>query len=231
MPRGARVRALATVLLASGLVLAGCSGEDEGGAVATTGAGTDSQAPSGGDAGEQTGAAAYTGPPTEPGDIRPKPGDRSATGGTSVVVTGDRATFILPSGSTACTVSTTTAVCQLDAEAQGFAVQGGHLVDDTLGDCTVGNANAIMINDGQGAWTCVEDPIKPQAWVSTGGWWAKANDSETTKVGNRTMAVLAYGSTLTVGDVTCSSAEDGVRCSNASTGRSFFLSRGGYNYG
>ncbi|GAA5167110.1 hypothetical protein GCM10011366_01330 [Ornithinimicrobium tianjinense] len=231
MSRGARVRPLVTVLLASALALAGCSGEDEGGATSTTGAGTDSQAPSGGDAGEETGAAAYTGPPTEPGDIRPAPGERSAAGGTSVVVTGDRAAFVLPSANAACTVSAATAVCQLDADAQGFSVQGGHLVDDALGDCSAGNANAIMINDGQGAWTCVEDPIKPQAWVAQGGWWAKANGSATTKVGNRTMAVLDYGSTLTVGDVTCSSAEDGVRCSNASTGRSFFLSRGGYTYG
>lgn len=233
MTRGVRVRALGAVMLAGVLVLSGCGGDEEGGTDDVSGTrapgpddGTDADAVTD-DAG-RTGAAP-TGPPTAPADIDVEAGERSASGGTSVVVDGDRAAFVLPSGGIACTVNEVTAVCEV--QDLSYTPQAGHLVDDSLGDCTAQDATAIMINDGQGAWTCVEDPILPQAWVAAGGWWARANESETLKIGNNTMAVLSYGSTLTVGPVTCASSEDGVRCSSSATGRSFFVSRSSYQFG
>lgn len=229
MTRRARVRPLGAVALAGVLVLSGCGGEDEGGAEdqAPVSATTDVDG-DGSDEAPQT-AAGPTAPPTEPASIRAEPGDRSVDGGTSIVVEGDRAAFVLPSGNVACTLNDVTAVCEADD--RSFTPLGDHLVDDIIGDCTAEQATAIMINDGRGAWTCVEDSIKAQAWVAAGGWWAKANDSETVKIGRNTMAVLPYGSSISVGPVSCSASEAGVSCSNSDTGRSFTLSRGGYEYG
>jgi hypothetical protein len=228
MTRRARVRALGGAALAAVLVLGGCAGDDEGGSEDQAPVSATSDGDVATDEAPQT-AAVPTAPPTEAASIRPEPGDRSAGGGTTVVVEGDRAAFVLPSGNVACTLNAVTAVCEVDE--RSFTPQGDHLVDGIIGDCSVDQANAIMINDGPGAWTCVEDAIKPQAWVAAGGWWAKENDSETVKIGRNTMAVLPYGSSISVGPVSCSASDEGVRCSNGDTGRSFSLSRGGYQYG
>lgn len=225
------MRALGAVALTGMLVLSGCAGgedvdgQDEAPVTAT---GTDTDTATSTDEAAQS-VPVPTAPPTEPADIRAEPGERSAGGGTSVVVEGDRAAFVLPSGNVACTVNEVTAVCEVDD--RSFTPLADHLVDDVIGDCSADRASAIMINDGRGAWTCVDDPIKPQAWVAAGGWWARENDSETVKVGNNTLAVLSYGSSISVGPVSCTAAEDGVRCTNSSTGRSFFLSRSSYQYG
>ncbi|WP_122261166.1 hypothetical protein [Ornithinimicrobium cerasi] len=231
MTRRARARALAAVALAAALTLSGCGGDDEDGGVTDGASGTAGPAPdtdAATDGAAQT-APAPTGPPTAPADIAVEPGSRSAGGGTAIVVEGDRAAFVLPSGNVACTLNDVTAVCEVDD--RSFTPRADHLVDDSLGDCTAEAATAIMINDGPGAWTCVEDPIRPQTVVSSGGWWAEQNGSETLDLGGATVAVLPYGSSISIGQVTCSAAEAGVSCSSGETGRSFFVSRSSYQYG
>jgi hypothetical protein len=44
----------------------------------------------------------------------------------------------------------------------------------------------------------------------------------------RDVPTLGYGSTLTFGDMTCDSSEDGMRCYSISTGHGFQLSRSDY---
>lgn len=237
MSRGPRARALAAAALACGLGLAGCSGDDDAasegtagptGAATTGGTGGGTQDAAGGTEPGETAAGGPVAPPTAPADITAQPGERSAGGGTSVVVEGDRAAFVSPEGDIACTVNAVTAVCQVQERA--FTPQPDHVVVDTLGSCTADQADAIMLAT-QGAWTCVEDDLLQQAWVATGGWWAAANESETVEVDDFTLAVLPYGSTISVGAITCSSAQDGVTCTNSETGRSFFVSPGSYQYG
>ncbi|MGD8149172.1 hypothetical protein [Ornithinimicrobium sp. Y1694] len=237
MRSGRRVRSLATLMVAGSvsltLALSGCS--DDGDGADGTGAPTDpvSTVDTDGDgtpdSAEQTREAVP--PPTEAADIQVEPGDRSASGGTSAVIEGDRAAFVLPSGNVACTINEITAVCQV--EDRVYSPSSEHLVSNLLGDCTASEADAIMIvGEGEsGAWTCIPGELVDQAWVAAGGWWARANDSETIKPGRRTLAVLPYGSSIQVGSVSCISSQDGVQCSNSETGRSFQVSRNSYRFG
>lgn len=228
------VRALAVTTLLGTLALTGCTGQD--GDATGTGATTGTSRTTATDGTAEADDGAATGgtsrdrvdPPTEPADIPVEPGERSAGGGTDVVVEGDRAAFVTPGGDVACTVNGVTAVCEVADPA--FTPQPDHMLTDGLGDCPAEEADAIMIAE-RGAWTCVEDDLRAAAGVGAGGWWADDNGSETEEVDGEPVAVLPYGSTITVGQVSCSSAEDGVRCTSAETGRSFFVSPGRYNYG
>ena len=92
-------------------------------------------------------------------------------------------------------------------------------------------ADAMRLAAGRGAWTCVEEPVSGAAQVSTGGWWAEQVGGQTLDLDGATVAVLPYGSTLTVGATSCTSAEAGVSCVSSELGRSFTLARTTYNYG
>lgn len=222
-----RARALAVLALSCALALAGCSGqeeptgEDAGGTAAVDGA----DGTAGPDDGAQS--AAPVEPPTEPADIQPVDGQRSASGGASITVSGDHAGFVLPSGKIACSVTAQWATCQVEG---GVSVNPEHLAQENLPGCDAGNANAIRLVTGRGAWTCVADPLVGQASVGTGGWWVEDVGGTTMDQDGRTLAVLPYGSSLTLGSVTCSSAESGVTCVNSALGEQFQLSNSGYSY-
>ncbi len=194
-------------------------GDDAGdGAAGTAGAGEGSGEGSGGSAG----------PPTEPADIAPVVAGRSVSGGGgTVTVEGDHAGFVLPSGNIACSVTAASAVCQV-AE-KGFTPQADHLASTLVGGCTAEEADALMLSAERGAWTCLPEPLLGQAAVDAGGWWAQ-EAGETADVDGTTVAVLPYGSSLTLGPVTCTSAQDGVRCDSNEIGKSFLLSNTTYQY-
>lgn len=251
--QGRALRLLGGLVLAGSLVLAGCSDDEPG-----TGDGTDVSADAdggqadpdgdgsgddGGDAegdgegegaggnqaGETAGAEeAPAAPPTEPADIPIEPEERSASGGTDVTIEGGSAAFVLPSGNIACTVNSQTAVCQvLD---KSYQVRADHLVADVLGGCTAAEADAIMVS-ATGAWTCASTSLLDAAVVEQGGWWVDEVDGTTARVEDLTVAVLPYGSSLTVGQVRCSSAEAGMTCRSNELGRQFTVSRSQYNFG
>lgn len=231
-----QVRHLAALTLAGALALAGCSGDEEGGSgdgaptgadsAGGTGGGGDGADQTGGDGGGGGGEAAR---PTAPADIQPAQGDRSATGGTTVVVDGDQAGFVLPSGNIACSVTAAGAVCQIDDKQ--FTPSADHMSEANLAGCGAENADAMRLAAGRGAWTCVEEPVSGQARVGTGGWWVEEAGGETVDLDGATLAVLPYGSTLTLGPTSCTSAEAGVSCVSTELGRSFTLARTTYNYG
>ena len=217
----------AALVLAAGLVLSGCSGDDT--AESPTTSSLSSTTVTGGTADDSDATAAPTGPPTTPAKIPAVPGERSASGDTSIIINGDRAAFALPSGNVVCTLNERTAVCEiLDL---GSAPQPEHLVVDGIGACTAQEANAIMLNQDRGAWTCLDSSLVRQATVGQGGWWVKEVDGVTTKIGKSTVAVLPYGSSVSVGPVSCSAAEDSITCSSSTLGKEFTLSRTGYSYG
>jgi hypothetical protein len=223
------VRHLAALALVGALALAGCSGDEDGGSGdgATTGADGAVGTGDGGQAQETGGGQVSR--PTAPADIQAAPGDRSATGGTTVVVEGDQAGFILPSGNIACSLTSAGAVCQIDDKQ--FTPSPDHMSEANIAGCSSDNADAMRLAAGRGAWTCVEEPVTGQAQVSTGGWWAEEVGGETLDLDGATLAVLPYGSTLTLGSTSCTSAEAGVSCDNSELGRSFTLARTTYNYG
>lgn len=225
------MRPLAALLLAGGVLLAGCS--DDGDGAATTKGSSQDQAGDKKDSGKADDGdevtVAPTGPPTKPSKIPAKHGERSASGGTDIQVQGDRVAFATPSGNMVCTLNERTAACQV---LDGVAPQAGHLIDNLIGPCTADQADTIMLNEGRGAWTCLDESLVRQATTAQGGWWIKQVDNGvTTKIDKSSVAVLPYGSTITVGSVSCSSAEDGVRCQSGDLGKNFFVSRTAYNYG
>ena len=168
--------------------------------------------------------------PTEPADIRPVAPERSAQRNGNVInVSGDRAAFVTPSGNLACTVTEETAVCQV--EGKSFSPRSDHLVTNTIGACSADRADAMMLSSVRGAWTCPAQDIAPQADVDLGGWWASEVNSQTLDVSGVTAAVLPYGTSLTVGSVTCMAGENGISCNSNDLGKSFFLSTNTYNYG
>ena len=222
------VRTLAALGLAGALALTGCSGDDEpadgdGGPAAVDATGG-TAAP---DDGGQT-ADAPVGPPTEPADIQPAGGGRSASGGTDVTIDGDHAGFVTPSGNIACSVTAGSAVCQVSDKS--FSIDPAHLSSENLPGCDASTADAIRLVSGRGAWTCVPEALTGQAAVSTGGWWVEDVDGTTLDLGGATLAVLPYGSSLSVGPVRCSSAEAGVTCSSSELGEEFFVARTSYSY-
>lgn len=222
-----RVHRLAVLTLAGALALAGCSGDEDGGADGTPTA--DSAPGTGGtDGAQDTAGGEPVDPPAEPADIQPAPAG-SASGGTTVTIDGDHAGFVLPSGNIACSVTADGAVCQIDDK--NFTPSADHMSEANLAGCNAGEADAMRLADGRGAWTCVPEPITGSAQVSTGGWWVEQVDGETLDLGGATLAVLPYGSTLSVGPVSCTSAEAGVSCTSTELGRSFTLARTTYNYG
>lgn len=223
-----RARGVAVLALAGTLALAGCTGDDEpadgtGGTAAVDG--TDGTAAP--DDGQQT-AAAPDGPPTEPADIQPAGGGRSASGGAGITIDGAHAGFVLPSGNIACSVTAGSAVCQVSD--QSFSINPDHLSEQNLPGCDASNADAIRLVTGRGAWTCVPEDLSGQAAVDTGGWWVEDVDGTTLEADGQTLAVLPYGSSITVGSITCASAEAGVTCSAPDLGEQFFVARTSYNY-
>lgn len=226
--RAPGARRLAALALAGALVLAGCSGEDDtpteqaptgDGAVSTGG---------GGDGGQET-AGGPAPAPTEPADLPAAAGDRSASGTTSIVVDADQAGFVLPTGNIACSVTDAGAVCQISDKS--FTPLADHLSTANIAGCDAAEADVIRLAEGRGAWTCATEPVLGAAQVATGGFWAEQVGGETLDEDGQTLAVLPYGSSLTVGATTCNSSEAGVSCANSSYGRDFTLSRTSYNYG
>ncbi|SDQ11834.1 DUF6636 domain-containing protein [Quadrisphaera sp. DSM 44207] len=78
-------------------------------------------------------------------------------------------------------------------------------------ECTSGWGDGVTVTEGRAEVTCAGD--------SVAGWVEPGTDGPVT---------LAYGSVITLGDVTCESREDGVRCSDTTTGAGFVLSRARY---
>lgn len=211
--------------LAAALALAGCTGgDDEADSSGDQGV-ADTSGP---DTGVET-APAPVAPPTEAADIAPALGERSASGGTSITIEADQAGFVLPSGNIACSITAGGAVCQISDKT--FTVDGQYLSATNLPSCTAADADAMRLASGRGAWTCVSEPVAGQAAVTAGGWWVEQVDGTVLTQDGQDLAVLPYGSSITLGPVTCASSEAGVTCSSGELGRSITLSRTSFAFG
>ena len=224
-PRRRTGPALALVVGAV-LVLAGCDDDPQETSATPTGAvGTD--AAEGEDAAR---SAAPVAPPTEPMELELAAGERSATAdGSTIVVEGDRAAFVLPTGNIACVLTAESATCQI--EEKSYSVSEGEMVPDVVGPCGPAEANAMRTIEESGAWTCVAEDLASDALLTAGGWWEPQVDRDTLEVDGMRVAVLPYGQRIQVGPVWCESSEAGVTCANPElNGRRFVLSRSSFAY-
>ncbi|HNV13175.1 MAG TPA: hypothetical protein PKL63_00810 [Dermatophilaceae bacterium] len=78
--------------------------------------------------------------------------------------------------------------------------------------------------------TCVSDAIAGSDVVgSDGTWWNGQPGSQVVTVEGRKAVALAYGASLKFGDILCTSATDGMHCTNTTTKAGFDISRAAYS--
>lgn len=222
--RHRRARALVPAVALGALLLAGCDdGDEPGDAQETPVAGEDQAGDDADDADDadtdEEEPAGPVPPPTEPADIAPVPPERSASvDGDTIQVEGDRAAFVLPSGNIACVLNEQTAVCQVQEKT--YEPRADFMVEDLAAECSPAEADAMTLREASEAWLCVGHDLRPTAGLEQGGWWGSEIDGETLDVDGEQVAVLPYGQTLAVGQVSCLADEaQGVVCRQPELGR------------
>ncbi|USQ76698.1 hypothetical protein [Ornithinimicrobium cryptoxanthini] len=145
----------------------------------------------------------------------------------SVLVEGSQASFLMPSGNVACVIRPDSVVCQIDGKQ--YAAKQGDINPETFEGCTPETADAMSVGEGTDpTWVCLPYDIRSAADVTAGGAWAGPGLGATDEFGDQTVAVLPYGTTLRLGDISCLSDRAGVDCTDLTTGRGFQLAREGY---
>lgn len=145
----------------------------------------------------------------------------------TVLVEGSQASFLMPSGNVACVIRPDTVVCQIDGKQ--YAAKQEHINPETFEGCTPETADAMSVGQGTDpTWVCLPYDIRPAADVTAGGAWAGPGLGATDQLRGQTVAVLPYGTTLRLGNISCLSDPAGVDCTDLTTGRGFQLAREGY---
>lgn len=156
-------------------------------------------------------------------------GDRSidiAADGT-YLISGDQASFVMPSGNIQCVMRAGSVVCQISQKQ--FEPQQGDLSEAALGDCSTSSADALTLLDNDvAAWTCTSETIRGQASVDLGGWWAAGGVGQTEAVDGKDLAVLNYGQSMQLGSILCNSRSNGISCRDIASAAGFTLARQDY---
>lgn len=210
--------------LAAALVLVGCSGTDapQTAQVLPDDAGVPSD-------------GAGTAPATEDDDAQTSDGSSAedertveVAGDGTVLVSGDQASFVMPSGNIQCVMRAASVVCQVADK--DFEPAADDLNPDALGDCGVDTADAVTVLAGSRAtWGCTSETIRGQAALELGGWWAADGVGRTEEVEGTDLAVLAYDSSLQVGSMLCRSSVTDVTCRDLGSSHGFTLAREAYS--
>ncbi len=225
-------RALLTLMLAAGIMLsASCSGDSPSGD-AEPAAGEQSTA----DVTQAPDAAEESGTPTDdtPTDsdavtesAGPEPRSVQVAGDGTILVNGDQSSFVMPSGNIQCVLRDGSAVCQIASK--DFDPAADDMSNQTLGDCSAANADAITVLEGEAAaWTCTSETIRGQAALELGGWWAADDVGSTESVDGTDLAVLDYGQKMQLGTILCSSESTGISCRDTTGDAGFTLARETY---
>lgn len=225
------------MLLALGaLALAGCDasgdGEDAGSAQTQDGdaASTESGAVEDGAADTEPAPAEPVPAPTEPADIDIEVAGREASQGDGeIFATGAPVAFTSPTGNISCVMTPSNATCQVPDKT--YTASSDQLVGSSIGSCAIEDADAMILSEESGAWTCPPEPLAPIGALTQGGWWAAEIGGDTLEVDGIDVAVLPYGNDLRLGSVSCTSSENGVTCDNSDLGKQIFISRTSYRYG
>lgn len=145
----------------------------------------------------------------------------------TILVEGSQASFLMPSGNVACVIRPDTVVCQIDGKQ--YAAKQEHINPETFEGCTPETADAMSVGGGADpTWVCLPYDIRSAADVTAGGAWAGPGLGATDQLAGQTVAVLPYGTTLRLGDISCLSDPVGVDCTDLTNGRGFQLAREGY---
>lgn len=146
----------------------------------------------------------------------------------TILVEGSQAAFLMPSKNVACVMKPDGVVCQIDGKK--FEAKKGDINPETFEGCTRKTADAMTVGDGADpTWVCLPYDIRPGTDVASGGAWAGPGIGATDTLGETSVAVLPYGSTIRLGNMSCASDSAGVDCTDLSTGRGFQLAREGYS--
>lgn len=145
----------------------------------------------------------------------------------TILVEGAQATFLMPSHNVACVVQPDHAVCQIDGKQ--YAARQQDINPEAFAGCTPELADAMSVGGGADpTWACLPYDIRPRTGVDAGGSWAGPGLGATDTLGGTTVAVLPYGTTLRLGNMSCLSDRAGVDCTDLTTGRGFQLARETY---
>jgi hypothetical protein len=135
---------------------------------------------------------------SSPGAAAPSP--RATTSARVGSATGSAHTFTLPSRNITCEVSAGEARCGIATLAKKPAPVEG----------CAGTVGYVVVVDADGKVTAPCVPSNQQPYAAGGG-----------------VKVLDYGKKVTVGDLTCASSKEGVRCTDKGSGKGFTLARAG----
>ena len=157
----------------------------------------------------------------------PEPRSVQIAGDGTILISGDQASFVMPSGNIQCVLRDGSAVCQIANKE--FDPATGDMSDQTLGDCSAASADAITVLEGEvAAWTCTSETIRGQAALALGGWWAADDVGSTESVDGTDLAVLDYGQKMQLGSILCSSESTGISCRDTTGPAGFTLARESY---
>lgn len=144
------------------------------------------------------------------------------------LISGDQASFVMPSGNIQCVMRAGSVVCQISQKQ--FEPAQEDLSEAVLGDCGTTSADALtLLDDDVAAWTCTSETIRGQASVDLGGWWAAEGVGETERVEGQDLAVLRYGQSMQLGSMLCTSRSSGISCRDTASPAGFTLAREDYS--
>lgn len=145
----------------------------------------------------------------------------------TILVEGTQAAFLMPSKNVACVMKPDSVVCQIDGKQ--YKAKKGDIDPTTFEGCTATKADAMNIAAGTDpTWVCLPYDIRPGTDVASGGAWAGPGIGATDTLGETPVAVLPYGSTIRLGNMSCASDSAGVDCTDLTTGHGFQLAREAY---
>lgn len=145
----------------------------------------------------------------------------------TILVTGDHASFLMPSQNVACVMRPDQVLCQIDGKQ--YEARDRDITPEAFEGCTPSTADAMSVGGGADpAWACLPYDLRPGTDVSQGGAWAGPGLGATLERDGATVAVLPYGTTLRLGNVSCLSDAMGVACTDLTTGHGFQLARERY---
>lgn len=206
--------ATAALAVAASVSLGGCSlGGDDSASGSSTPPGSTA-----------TGTGSAGGAKTASGPVAPT----ASLDADAIVITGDMAAFLTPSGNTACVVRAESVTCQIDQ--LDFEPDADDVVESARERCRPEKADAMtVVVGGDPGWTCVHDELADSTTRDIGGGWVTGKIGAKEGSGRSARAVLPYGSSLRLGEMECASDETGISCEDTTTGRGFTLAREQYS--
>lgn len=139
------------------------------------------------------------------------PTERGRSLGQTTIVDGaGTSSFVTPTGKIACTLDGTKVTCA--ASQPSWKPEG---------DPGCGTVDAVVLRNGTAAYGCTSGAPFREAAGNTAPRWQRQGSDPTIRTQYGEAAGLAFGRTLTTGQVTCTAAMSGVTCTDPLSGHGF----------